>query len=243
MRKKKQDKNSFKIILISALTALLLLAAIFSVYIYKDLKRVEQSVYNIYQEIKTTNGKIEKYSALDEQSAQNTVKFTEATKNWQIYQNDDFHFQMKSPASWGQFNFNLRNVDAEDNVIYSMGKFHLLGESPFLQLELANYDFNQEGFKPLSSQSLFQTVLRNQTTECENQVFDDLKQLNVGEVRNCYVRENILNQKFLIFRLVNETTGSLLAVYPRENYYLKVDLPDEINAEVDYFIQSLVFLQ
>ena len=222
MPKKKKKNVSYKVVLTSAITVLVVLAAFFSVYVFSDLKKVQQSVYNIHQEIKTTNEKLEKYSALDEQSAQKTVKFTEATKNWQIYHDTDFNFQMKSPASWGQFHFNLRNVDDEEKMIYSHGKFHLLGESSFLEVEVVDHQFTQDGFSQLSNEDLYSSTLRNMTGECNNQTFEALKDLSIGEVRNCYVRENILNQKLLIYRLVNDDLSSLMAVYPRENYYIKI---------------------
>ena len=71
---------------------------------------------------------------------------------------------------------------------------------------------------------------------------------NLGEIRNCFVRDNILSQKYIVYRyyqdseFVKEIKNQLIVVYPRSDYYVYSFLSDDVVTEVDYFVQSLVFM-
>ncbi len=230
--------------------ALLVFFLMFSAYIYFDIKKVEQGVFNLYQQMKTTNDKITQFSVSDEEVAQKSMKFTEATKQWRIYQNSDHLFQFKSPANWGSFIFETRD---DKKVEYYSGQrlyggFTNAASSNSLDLMLVTYDFSLPSKIDYASREVQQAVEKSEDGECPHDLFESLKKLNIGEIRNCYVQENILNQKFIVFHYVQvlpDIAGindEVIAVCPRGDYYIKIDLPNEISPEIEYFIQSVVFL-
>ena len=253
MAKRKKTK-SFKFtwsgVLIVVLVVLFVFVLMFVNYIYTDLKNVEQGVFNLIQQINTTNDKIDQFSVSDEQTAQKALKFTEATKQWRIYQNSDFNFQFKSPANWGSFL--LENEDDKQVQDYEgfryFGKFSKAKETESLGLMLATYDFSLVEKVDYANSEVQGALLQNQLGECDGQLFKKLKSLDLGEVRNCFVKENILNQKYILYRYFQDSEGSgqedshLVVVYPREEFYVMAFVPNEIMPEVDYFIQSIVFL-
>jgi len=241
MKKVQKNKLSITGIIFIVLLVIIGVFLIFVLYLYDDIKRMEQGVYNLYNEMRTTNSKIESLGMVDESSAQKTVNFTEATKNWQIYQNDDFNFQLKSPASWGNFIFEQDEVNRING-----GYFENFVDKNKLNISLMQY--NSETKKFASSQ-VKQIVDKSKMGECSNKLFETLKKLGIGEIRNCFVYENILHQKYITYRYVKSLSqdeqiiSQLICIYPRDEFYLKVNLPDQIQAEEEYFVQSLVFLR
>lgn len=230
---------------------LIVIFLVFIVNVYNDIQQVENRVYNLYQEVKESNERLEKFSTVNEKIAQKSIEFTEATKNWQIYQNQEFQFQLKSPASWGNLMVNAAQKQETSNEVRGtrlMSSFNHLQQAEMkLKMSVTTYDFAEPGrYYLFANKSVFDKLNKEIVGECSFELFDSVKDLNIGEVRNCYVYENILNQKYLIFRYVRqengEKTNELLAVYPRDNYYLSVSLPDKISSEVEYFLQSIVFL-
>ena len=143
-KKSKKIKFTWSGVLIVVLVVLFVFVLMFVNYIYTDLKNVEQGVFNLIQQINTTNDKIDQFSVSDEQTAQKALKFTEATKQWRIYQNSDFKFQFKSPANWGSFS--LENKDDKQVEDYEgfryFGKFSKAEETESLELTVATYDFS-----------------------------------------------------------------------------------------------------
>ena len=246
----KKNKFSFAGVLILIAFVFVVCFFVVSVYIYEDLKNVEYSVHNLYNQVRTQNVKIDKFGVADENLAQQSMKFSEATKNWQNYQNGEFGFQLKNPVSWG----NVETVILKEDGLNYFGR-QLQGEfnkfsDGYLNFEAASYDFIDESNKSLdkfATESLYDEILISKPGECSHDVFEILKKFGLGEVRNCYIRDNILKQKFVVYRYVMMSEGSLInslvAVYPRKDFYLKVNLPEDVLDEVDYFIQSIIFMQ
>ncbi|KKQ79789.1 MAG: hypothetical protein UT02_C0024G0003 [Parcubacteria group bacterium GW2011_GWC2_38_7] len=221
------------------------------VYIYQDLKKVENNVYNLYNQVRTQNDKMDKISVSDEKLVQQSLKFTEATKNWQPYQDNDFGFQLKSPVSWGGLKADFRSIEAVDKKATILeGRFISLLNTDYLDLVALPYDdalqISAINAK-FASNNLGVEVDKNKLGECQNNLFEILKTYNLGEIRSCQVRENILKQKFVLYRYVKTVEKNienhLVAVYPRNDYYIKINLPDDVVDEVDYFIQSVIFMK
>lgn len=221
------------------------------VYIYQDLKKVENNVFNLYNQVRTQNDKMVKVSVSDEKLVQQSLKFTEATKNWEPYQDNDFGFQLKSPVSWGVLKADFKSVEAADKkATILQGKFTNLLNTDYLDLVALPYDDALQqtavGAK-FASNNLRAEVDKNKLGECQNAVFEILKTYNLGEIRSCQVRENILKQKFVLYRYFKkidiEIVNRLVAVYPRNDYFIKVNLPDDVVDEIDYFIQSIIFMK
>jgi len=246
----KHQRFSIQGVTIIVLLALFVLFVIFIAYIYFDIKKVEQGVYNLYQQVKATNNKIEQFSVAEEENAQRAMQFTEATKNWPIYQNGDYHFQFKSPAGWG--NFILEKKDDQKNTPFVgerlFGRFLNLNANGAGSLMVATYNFSLLGESHFASPGIKDILDKNAVGECGNDLFDKVNALNIGEIRNCFVRDNILNQKFIVYRQykksepANSEINRLVGVYPRGHYYLRIDLSDGLTPELEYFIESIVFL-
>lgn len=221
------------------------------IYVYRDLKKVENNVFNLYNQVRTQNDKMDKISVSDEKIVQQSLKFTEATKNWQPYQDNDFGFQLKSPVSWGGLGVEFKSVESKDKKATILdGKFNNLLNTDYLDLIVIPYDdaLQQAAVNAkFASTELGVEVNKNKLGECQNSLFETLKTYNLGEIRSCQVRENILKQKFVLYRYVKtvdkEIINHLVAIYPRNDYYIKINLPDEVVDEVDYFIQSVIFMK
>jgi len=221
------------------------------VYIYQDLKKVENNMFNLYNQVRTQNDKMDKISVSDEKIVQQSLKFTEATKNWQPYQDNDFGLQLKSPVSWGGLKTEYKSITSNDQkatVLY--GKFNNLSANDYLDLAVLPYDDGLQRAAvndKFSSNDILAVMDKSKIGECQNALFEILKTYNLGEIRSCQVKENILKQKFILYRYVKtldkETVNRLVAVYPRADYYVKINLPDEVVDEVDYFIQSVIFMK
>ncbi|HMB26141.1 MAG TPA: hypothetical protein VKP03_01865 [Patescibacteria group bacterium] len=249
--KKKKTKNkknnvwrfNYKGVLF--IISIVLVAAILALiyFMYTDLKKVEQGIFNLDQQLESTVEKID-YSGIGEQNAEKSLQFSEATKQWKIYQNENFHFQFKYPAGWGYFD--LRDLSENDEKIFSdqrfIGNFSLLERR--LKLRLSTYNMSETEEKKFANEKVNQIVKDSETGECGNELFFELESLGLGEVRNCFVRENILGQRFLVFRYYNSITeeSNKVAVYPRDYFYLKLNMAEKSEAEENYFIQSIVFL-
>ncbi len=248
-------KNSTKTVLkgtlfiiIAIITILLFLVV---VYIYQDLKKVENGMFNLYNQVRTQNDKMDKISVSDEKIVQQSLKFTEATKNWQLYQDNEFGFQLKSPVSWGTVvtNFNSLEVNGKKATAV-LGKFSRLENVSYLNYVVVPYDDDLQSYlfnAKYASHELASAVSSAKIGECSHLIFEIIKTFNLGEIRNCQIQENILNQKFVVYRSVKvnegEVQNSMQAIYPRSDYYLKVNLPDEVEDETDYFIQSVIFMK
>lgn len=247
---KKINPLNFRGIIVIVLLALFILFIVFAAYIYFDIKKVEQGVYNLYQQIKVTNNKIDQFSVADEETAEQAMKFTEATKNWPIYQNSDYHFQFKSPAGWG--NFILEKKDDKAKTPFEgerwFGRFYNLSAESDRKVVIATYNFSLAGENRFAEPGMKDSLAKNEVGECGNELFEKIKALNIGEIRNCYVKNNILNQRFIIYRYFKPADQAvpainrLVGVYPLAHYYLTVDLSGGLAAETEYFIKSIVFL-
>ena len=170
---------------------------IFGSSIYQNIKKVEHNVFNLYQQVRTTNSKIDQFGVADEEMAQQSLKFTEATKNWQMYQNEEFGFQLKNPVSWGSLEYAL-SEQAEAGKHSSANFTHFRDGSP-LRLAVTTYDYQAEAaVVNYANRELYNTLLHNKVGECNDKVFGVLNNLKIGEIRNCFVRENILKQKFIL---------------------------------------------
>ena len=245
-------KNKFSLSGILILVGLVFVICFFvvMVFVYQDLKTVESNVHNLYNQVRTQNVKIDQFGVVDEDLARQSMLFSEATKNWQSYQNNEFGFQLKNPVSWGNVESAIAKEDGLNYVGQRLqGSFDKFSDG-YLNFEAESYDFidqNILGLNKFATKDLHQELLLNKTGECNHETFEALKKLELGEIRNCHVRENILKQKFIVYRYVIMSEGSLLnqlvSVYPREDFYLKVNLPNEVLDEIDYFIQSIVFMQ
>lgn len=254
---KKKSVFSLSGILILVILGLLVCFLVINIYVYQDLKTVEHSVFNLYNQVRTQNSKIDQFGASDENIVQQSMKFSEATKNWQTYQNNEFELQLKNPTSWGNFEAYIYTADGQNYVGRRLdGKFDKFGDD-YLNITAESYDFYdikniQSQIEPsrsykYSSHDVYEKLFLNEIGECNNEMFAALKNLQVGEIRNCFVRENILKQKFIVYRYAfsdaERIVNQLVAVYPREDYYVMTNLPDDILDEVDYFIQSIIFMQ
>jgi|GEM_PF-1746974 cell division protein FtsL len=249
---KKSQRVKFNLsgILLLILVVLFVFFLMFIVYMYSDLKKVEQSMFNLHQQMVTTNTKIDQYSVSDEESAQRSQKFTEATKQWQIYQNSDYHFQFKSPASWGSFYFTGTQV-AQDGETVSVedlprliGRFSNKNGNQAPDIILTKYDYLEDR---LATQDVIGILKNSQPGECLPEIFQVLEMGLGSPIKNCFVNENILNQKYIQYRYFQSSEDGqilnlLVAVFPREDYYLHLDITNKTNTEIEYFIQSIVFL-
>jgi len=247
-------KNNKKTNFIGLLVVILILIISFLLYFvinfYHDFKKVSIGVHNVQQELRSTREKIADIDLYSETSAQGRVDFTEVTKHWQVYQNDEFDFQFKFPSDWGEADFSNYSTDEQEENVEKeerrfTGVFENLLSRNGLNLFVSDYGF--EGGQDYSSADIQKILLLEKLGECSDRVFTDLKDLNIGEIRNCFIQQNILNQKFILFRNVDKQEGEninqQLAVYPREDYYLTVFLSDEYNEEINFFVQSIVFLK
>jgi len=245
MRNKKFSLTGVLVILLLAVAVVFLFYAF---YIFNDLQKVRQDVVNLYNEFKVASGKIDKFGLSEENSAEKSMKFTEATKNWQIYQNDDYHFQLKNPASFGDLTV-VQN-DRQNKQLGIVGqsltaKFSKMYDSA-LAAHVVTYNYaNPQGAVWLADKSVFDELNKSASGECASSLFDALKTLSAGEIRNCFVYENILSQKYVIYRLVNneKKINTLEAVFPRETFYVAFDLAGSLDSQMDYLLQSVVFLK
>jgi len=248
---RRSTKTILKGTFILILSILVIVFFIVIIYIYQDLKNVENNVFNLYNQVKTQNVKMDKISVSDEKLVQQSLKFTEATKNWQPYQDNDFGFQLKSPVSWGTVDANFRSIDSLDKKATILeGKFNNLLNTDYLDFVVLPYDeaLQQAAVNAkFASNDLDAEATKNKLGECQNSLFEILKTYNLGEIRSCQVRENILKQRFILYRYVktvdNVITNRLVAIYPENDYFIKVNLPDDVVDEVDYFIQSVIFMK
>lgn len=236
----KPIKFSWQGILAIIIAVVFVLSLIFGNLIYQDLKNVEQNIFNLYQQVRNTNTKIDQFNIGSEKEAQQSMKFSEITKNWQVYQNEEFNFQMKSPASWGSLQFQLS--PQKDGAVTA--NFPSYRDGKTVVLTFLKYNESAGKFASLAVRD---ELVKESVGECSNNLFNQLKILGKGEIRNCFVRENILKQKFIVYRRVEQVSKDKifdehLAVFPRNDYYLAVRLSEAIEAEVDYFIQSIVFI-
>ena len=114
---------------------------------------------------------------------------------------------------------------------------------------VATYNFSLTGEIHFASPGTKEILDKNAVGECANDLFEEIKVLDIGEIRNCYVRDNILSQKFIIYRHFkkleqdNSEINQLVGVYPRDNYYLKIGLSGGLTPELEYFLESIVFLE
>jgi hypothetical protein len=248
--KKRKKKNKQKVPFVGVLIiVLIILVGIFfgvAVSMYNNLKMTQSSVFNLYNEVKTANKKIDKFSFTGEESAQKSKQFTEATKNWQIYQNEEFHFQFKHPVSWGELEFTTV-VDSSretDGKMY-ITSFNKTVHGKSLNMEIAEYDYFLDDEVVIVNRDIVNRLTESQAGVCHDDLFNKLESTGLGEVRNCYVYENILGQKFLVYLFLEPhmSFSQLFVVYPRDSYYIKMVLPESDNSELEYFIQSLVFLK
>lgn len=244
----REVKFSWRGVLVIILLVIFGAFLVFGSFIYEDLKQVEENIYNLYQQVKTTNSKIDKFNVADEDAAKQAMKFTEATKNWQVYQNDELGFQLKSPASWGTLEFETPVGSKEYQSIGNRAVtalFSYFKNPPALVMNFIDYQTVAKDEK--FADSTVKDIIANEPIgECSNELFEGLKKLNIGEIRNCFVKENILNQKFITYRHVRyddkkQLVDEHLAVYARDKYYLAVQLPRELTDEFEYFIESIVF--
>ncbi|KKR07876.1 MAG: hypothetical protein UT32_C0006G0023 [Parcubacteria group bacterium GW2011_GWC2_39_14] len=248
---RRSTKTILKGTFILVLSILVIVFFIVIVYIYQDLKNVENNVFNLYNQVKTQNVKMDKISLSDEKLVQQSIKFTEATKNWQPYQDNDFGFQLKSPVSWGTVAANFRSVESLDKKATILeGKFSNLLNTDYLDFVVLPYDeaLQQVAVNAkFASSDLGAEANKNKLGECQNSLFEILKTYNLGEIRSCQVRENILKQRFVLYRYVKTVdkviTNRLVAIYPENDFFIKVNLPDDVVDEVDYFIQSIIFMK
>ncbi len=245
-KNKKRIKFNLIGIILVFLLAVFVFVLLFVSYMYQDLKSVQQGVFNLTEEVKITNDKIDQFSITDEQTAQKSLKFTEATKKWDIYQNSEYKFQFKNPLPWGSFSLLASYNEGDHEPSSVQGLFAGASKSEALSLVLIDYDkFQGVNY---ASHEVEQYLVQSSLGECNIEIFAALKKLNLGEIRNCFVRENILNQKYLVYRYYKDydvfgaAKNNLVMVYPRENFYVYSFLKDDVSAEVDYFIQSLVFM-
>lgn len=237
------NKKLFSIwgILLIVLVVAFLFCLIFASNIYRDLKKMEQSVYNLHGQLEAASLQLNRLNAAGNSLAEKAAQFTEATKNWTVYQNDKFDWQLKSPASWGNLDF---RSDSSEKLL----KGFFTEDNQEIELFLQTYDTKElKDFSPFASLAMQKSLLEAQVGECANELFEKIKDLNIGEIRNCAIQSNILTQKFIIYRYVRYvdnkvSVDQLIAVFPRDDYYIALKLPDNFSSEIEYFIQSVVFL-
>jgi hypothetical protein len=238
---KKQLKFSFRgvLLLCSVFVGLLFLVAAF--FVYNNLKSVEQNVLNLREQMRSTTSKLNDFS----QPKLNQVEiFKEMTKDWEKYFNESFSFQLKHPTAWGKLAFTspavVNNVGDQKNIAL----FENLKDSG-LVISILKYEAFDDSYK-FASPDVKNALWQNKVGECQDGLFQKITELKVGDVRNCFVRENIYSQRFLFYRYVqkvdNQIVEKLIAVFPRDNYYLKVELPDAYSEELEYFLESIIFL-
>ncbi|MBU1131858.1 hypothetical protein KKC32_01210 [Patescibacteria group bacterium] len=247
MRKEKFE-FSFRIPILITLVIVFTSFLVCASFIYTNLKKVEQNVLNLHEQVRFTNDRIENFGLADDSTAERSVKFSEATKNWQMYQNEEFGFQLKSPASWGALQY---HTDSNGQLEKISGRkvsaqFQSLEKQKPIVISFATYDFADK--LSYANKEIRQTVKDNKIGECPFELFEQLKDLNIGDIRNCFIKENIFKQKYIMYRHVfaldeYNLVDELLVVHPRENFYLYVNVPDELTSDILYFIDSIVFLQ
>jgi len=211
---------------------------------YKNVKKVEATINNLHDQMKDTTMKLE--TIKKEETALPAKDLLSYGDNWQSYVHQNFGFRFKSPLGWGNFDLQEQGADtpiAESPGKYFIGKFNFKPASE-LSFELKTND-NRLG-KNYSSEAVRRELAGSDSGECDETMFKALEELNIGEIRNCYVKENAMEQKYLTYRFVNinETAPSVsqsVALYPMRDYYIAVLYPDKLSSDESGFIQSLVF--
>jgi hypothetical protein len=213
---------------------------------YKNVKQVEATIINLHDQMTNTTLKLESINKEKLEGAEEPTPKLSYGDNWQNFVHQTFGFQFKSPVGWGNFDFKEQGADtpiAESPGKYFIGKFNFKPASE-IEVELKTKD-NRIG-KMYSSEAVRSELAASDNGDCGDKLFEALKALDIGEIRNCIVKENILNQKYLTFRFVikgEETAPGTqsIALYPMSNYYLAVLYPDNLSEEEIAFIQSFVF--
>ena len=243
-----EKRPKFYSILVVVLLLVIGVLSYFSIKVYFNLNNIEQNVFNLYQQMKVTNSKIDVIATVGDDLSEMSKKFSEATKNWEIYQNAEYNFQMKYPHNWGNVFFTV--VENAETIKKGLnGDFDKSDNEMDLQIRIRSYDFgNYEQELIYASSEVGNNLQSGSIGECNDDIFYSLKRLNIGEIRNCVVKENILGQKYLVYRYIlinNEKVAArgLVAVYPRESYYFLVTLPENDNTDLEYFLQSVAFLK
>lgn len=226
---------------------LLIIFCAMAILIFNNLKSVEQNVLNLREQVNTATNKIQDITKTSKTS---TEMFLAVTKEWQDYKNEEFNFQFKGPADWGKFVL----VGADDifqakSEILPVGK-SLVGSfeqlTAFgLRLNIKTYNSN-DGQPQWASMEVRNALVKSVVGGCGEELFEKLKNLKLGELRNCSIKENIFGQKYLIYHYVNkaddQVTDVSVAVYPRDNFSINITLPVSLTEECNYFLQSVVFL-
>ena len=217
--------------------AVILLIIIFSLFlfialdIYNDVENVEARFFNLYQEMKTTNEKIDQFAVAGEDTAEKSLKFSEATKNWRLQHAEEFSFQFKTPNDWGSVTY----------TGFEGGQSLNFSNNTDVKVFIKNYNDVEAQH---ANAGVREALQDSEVGLCENPLFDAIKSLDLGEIRACYTGENILNQKSVFFRLYNQANDDRLnVVYPQEEYFVRFILPKKLSIEQEYFIQSFVFLR
>lgn len=214
---------------------------------YKNVKQVEATIINLHDQMTNTTKKLE---TINKENMEEKIQPSEPVfsygKNWQNYVHQTFGFQFKSPVGWGNFEF--KEHGAETPLVESPGKY-LIGNFNFkpaneITVELKTND-NRIG-KILSSEAVRTELAASDVGDCGDSMFNALKALDLGELRNCGVKENIMKQKYLVFRFVTraaetDTATQTVSMYPMKDYYLAIKYPDRLSDEENSFIQSFVF--
>ncbi|NQT50056.1 hypothetical protein HQ571_05150 [Candidatus Kuenenbacteria bacterium] len=242
----KKIKFNLTGVLAIVIVSIFVFLLIFAVYIYEDLKSVEQGVFNLHEQIKVNSKTLA--NTTKETKDENNTDFSATTKNWKIHQNNNFNFQFKNPKQWGSFLLELVSfADSEKDEKFFTGKFVKEKQISTPQLIVASYHVSKNE-KLYSSEEVENVLEESDLGECSVKLFNELEKLDIGQVRNCFIKENILKQKYISYRYYlpadaeNPETNNLTIVFPREDFFIQINPTDESNKDLEYFIQSLVFL-
>ncbi len=238
---KKQLKFSFRGVLLLIAVFLFVVFLFAAFFIYKNLKSVEQNVLNLREQMHSTNTKLQDFA---QPKLNRTDIFKEMTKDWEAYQNEAFGFQLKHPVKWGKIIFEQFSGVTESASKNYLAFFPDIKDSG-LAIKLIAYD-SDDSIEKLATVDVKNALWQTNVGECKDVLFQKIKELKVGEIRNCFIRENIYGQRFLMYRYVqkkdDKVEENLIAVFPRDSYYLQVKLPDVYAEEIDYFLESIIFL-
>ncbi|MFA6537214.1 MAG: hypothetical protein WCT18_02330 [Patescibacteria group bacterium] len=184
----------------------------------QNVRSLRLWIFNIHEEINETHKQLKELKDRPSSSAQSAQNFSTQTRNWLFTENQTFGFQFKSPFDWGAFaqtctdNYCQGNfVNRPSNPEVSFGQYSLVQDYDLLR-------------------SLVQT---HELGFCHDDFFDRLKKIGQGELRYCEIRENVLGQKYLLFRFYDEKKSaetSFEALLPNQKSFIlvkKIVLDDE----------------
>jgi|GEM_PF-4535552 len=210
MKKKEQksNKNIFKIVL----AFLFVLAILFGIWFFQSsLRNLNLWIFNIHDEIGETHRQIEELKSRPMPTTAVAQNFVAKTRNWLFFENQNYDFQFKNPFDWGLFNY-----DCVKNLC--VGNF--VNQPSHPEVEFGGYDLKKE------YEYIKNLLPMAEPGSCRDDLFEMVKKIRAGELRFCETKENVLGQKYLMYRFfdINQpgTELSFEAFFPNKNWYIIV---------------------